>query len=63
MKVLIDLEEVKKFIKTLSYNSDEWYGQENTLTLSCIIEMLEALGKTKAHEELSDFKNTLYQDD
>jgi len=55
MKVTIDLNDLKKFIKTLDSDSDEWYGPVNYMTGSCINDFLEWKGEKEMAEEFSDF--------
>lgn len=55
MKVTIDLEDLKKFIKTLDSDSDEWYGPENYMTGSCINDFLVWKGEKEMAKEFGDF--------
>ena len=55
MKVTIDLNDLKKFIKTLDSNSDEWYGPENWMTGKCIQDFLEWKGEKEIAEEFGKF--------
>jgi len=51
MKVTIDLNDLKKFIKTLDSDSGEWYGPWygpiNYMTGSCIKDFLEWKGEKR----------------
>ena len=55
MKVLIDLDDLKKFIKTLDSDSDEWYGPENYMTGRCIQDFLEWIGEKEIVEDFNKF--------
>ena len=55
MKVTIDLNDLKKFIKTLESYSDEWYGPVNYMTGSCIKDFLEWKGEKEIAEEFNQF--------
>jgi len=55
MKVLIDIDDVKKFIDSRSEHVDEWYGKVNEMTADCIIDFLDWAGKSKASMELYNY--------
>ena len=57
MKVTIDLEDLKSFIKTVSADSDEWYGPQNYMTGDCICEFLEWNNKKEIAKEFRNFLN------
>jgi hypothetical protein len=55
MKVLIDIEDVKIYLKTLSADHDEWWAPVNLMNGSCIQEYLEYAGKKEAAADLNHF--------
>lgn len=55
MKVLIDLEDFKAFLKTLPHYEDEWYAQENWMNGIGFHDYLVWAGKKKAATELHQF--------
>jgi hypothetical protein len=55
MKAIIDLEDLKSFIKTVSDYPDEWYGPQNYMTGDCICEFLEWNNKKKIAKEFRSF--------
>jgi hypothetical protein len=60
MKITIDTDDIKGFISTLDSGYDEWYAPVDYMTLSCITDLLEFLGKKKALADLVEYKNTLH---
>ena len=59
MKVTIDTDTITQFIETLSDNSDEWWGPENDMTFSCIIDYFEWSGQTEIVQELTKARNRI----
>ena len=55
MKVTIDLNDLKKFIKTLDSDIGEWYGPFNYITGSCIRDFLEWKGEKEMVEAFNKF--------
>jgi hypothetical protein len=52
MKVLIDIEDVKRFILEHSEEEDEWYASERVLVGDPIVNFLVWAGKDKAAKEV-----------
>lgn len=52
MKVLIDIEDVKRFILSHNEEEDEWYASERCLVGDPIVDFLVWAGKDKAAEEV-----------
>ena len=55
MKAIIDLEDLKEFINSLSSDKDEWYGPENYMIGDCICNFLEWNDKKKIAKEFRFF--------
>lgn len=55
MKVLIDIEDVKTYLKTLSSEHDEWWAPVNYMNGSCIVDYLLYADKKEAAADLNHF--------
>jgi hypothetical protein len=53
--VIIDLEDLKEFVNSLSMGKTEWYGPENYMTGDIICGFLEWNGKKKIAKEFRFF--------
>ena len=59
MNTTINLNDLKKFIKTVNPDEDEWYGPQNYMTGSCIHDFLEWKGEQALADEFYKFLQDL----